>query len=66
MKENIELLMKKLNKAYLIYKNEFLNKDFLVIARKGKNIEIIEINFRKEHFKHWELRESKLMNFLKK
>lgn len=52
MKENIELLMKKLNKAYLIYKNEFLNKDFLVIARKGKNIEIIEINFRKEHFKH--------------
>lgn len=28
MKENIELLMKKLNKAYLIYKNEFLNKDF--------------------------------------
>ena len=52
MNENIELLMKKLNKAYLIYKNEFLNKDFLVIARKGKNIEIIEINFRKEHFKH--------------
>ena len=52
MKENIELLMKKLNKAYLIYKNEFLNKDFLVIARKGKNIEIIEINFRKEHLKH--------------
>ena len=52
MKENIELLMKKLNKAYLIYKNEFLNKDFLVIARKGKNIESIEINFRKEHFRH--------------
>ena len=52
MKENIELLIKKLNKAYLIYKNEFLNKDFLVIARKGKNIESIEINFRKEHFKH--------------
>ena len=52
MKENIELLMKKLNKAYLIYKNEFLNKDFLVIARKGKNIESIEIKFRKEHFKH--------------
>ena len=52
MKENIELLMKKLNKTYLIYKNEFLNKDFLVIARKGKNIEIIKINFRKEHFKH--------------
>ena len=48
MKENIELLMKKLNKAYLIYKNEFLNKNFLVIARKGK----IEIKFRKEHFKH--------------
>ena len=48
MKENIELLMKKLNKAYLIYKNEFLNKDFLVIARKGKNIESIEIKFRKE------------------
>ena len=53
MKENLELLMKKLNKAYLIYKNEFLNKNFLVIARKGKNIEIIEINFRKEHFKLW-------------
>lgn len=52
MKENLELLMKKLNKAYLIYKNEFLNKNFLVIARKGKNIEIIEIKFRKEHFKH--------------
>ena len=45
MKENIELLMKKLNKAYLIHKNEFLNKDFLVIARKGKNIESIEINY---------------------
>ena len=52
MKENNELLIKKLNKASLIYKNEFLNKDLLIIARKTKNIEIIEISFRKEHFKH--------------
>ncbi|EHO75817.1 hypothetical protein HMPREF9942_02163, partial [Fusobacterium animalis F0419] len=52
MKENMELLIKKLNKACLIYKKDFLNKDFLVIARKRKNTEIIEINFRKEHFMH--------------
>lgn len=48
----MELLIKKLNKACLIYKKDFLNKDFLVIARKRKNTEIIEINFRKEHFMH--------------
>ena len=52
MRENMELLIKKLNKACLIYKKDFLNKDFLVIARKRKNTEIIEINFRKEHFMH--------------
>ena len=52
MRENTELLIKKLNKAFLIYKKDFLNKDFLVIARKRKNTEIIEINFRKEHFMH--------------
>ena len=52
MRENTELLIKKLNKACLIYKKDFLNKDFLVIARKRKNTEIIEINFRKEHFMH--------------
>ena len=52
MRENTELLIKKLNKACLIYKKDFLNKDFLVVARKRKNTEIIEINFRKEHFMH--------------
>jgi len=52
MRENMELLIKKLNKACLIYKKDFLNKDFLVIARKRKNTEIIEVNFRKEHFMH--------------
>ena len=45
-------IWKKIRKSYFVYKEQFLNKDFLVIARKGKNIEIIEINFRKEHFKH--------------
>jgi len=41
MRENMELLIKKLNKACLIYKKDFLNKDFLVIARKRKNTEIV-------------------------
>mgnify|MGYP000865589833 CR=1 FL=1 len=45
-------ILKKIRKAYFIYKEQFLNKDFYIVSRKNKNIEILEIISRKEHFMH--------------
>ena len=45
-------ILKKIRKAYFIYTEQFLNKDFYIVSRKKKKIENIEIKFRKEHFMH--------------
>ncbi|MEX6495334.1 PBECR4 domain-containing protein [Fusobacterium animalis] len=45
-------ILKKIRKAYFIYKEQFLNKDFYIVSRKNKNIEVLEIISRKEHFMH--------------
>ena len=45
-------ILRKIRKAYFIYKEQFLNKDLYIVSRKNKNIEILEIISRKEHFMH--------------
>lgn len=45
-------IWKKIRKSYFIYKEQFLNKDFYIVSRKNKNVEILETMFRKEHFMH--------------
>ncbi|MCG6835690.1 hypothetical protein LC668_00190 [Fusobacterium vincentii] len=45
-------IWKKIRKSYFVYKEQFLNKDFYIVSRKNKNIEILETMFRKEHFMH--------------
>ena len=45
-------IWKKIRKSYFVYKEQFLNKDFYIVSRKNKNVEILETMFRKEHFMH--------------
>lgn len=45
-------IWKKIRKSYFAYKEQFLNKDFYIVSRKNKNVEILETMFRKEHFMH--------------
>ena len=45
-------IWKKIRKSYFVYKEQFLNKDFYIVSRKNKNVEVLETIFRKEHFMH--------------
>jgi len=45
-------IWKKIRKSYFVYKEQFLNKDFYIVSRKNKDVEILETMFRKEHFMH--------------
>lgn len=45
-------IWRKIRKSYFVYKEQFLNKDFYIVSRKNKNVEILETMFRKEHFMH--------------
>ena len=45
-------IWKKIRKSYFVYKEQFLNKDFYIVSRKNKNVEILETMFRKENLKN--------------